>query len=190
VVHSWADFHHWLITRIVGIRLKVEGLMPPGPVLVAAKHQSMVETIEMLRLVRTPFFVLKRELGDAPLLGRVMCSYGAIPVDREAGAKALRSMLAGSKMALAAKRPVVIFPEGTRVPPGCTPPLQPGFAGLYRALALPVVPVALDTGRLWTRGFLKRSGTMHFVIGEPIPPGLPREEIEAQVHRAINLLEA
>ena len=67
--------------------------------------------------------------------------------------------------------------------------LKSGFAALYRALGLPVVPVALDSGRLWGRGFVHRSGTVTIKVGETIPPGLPREEIEARVHAAINALE-
>ena len=84
---------------------------------------------------------------------------------------------------------MVIFPEGTRVPPGHTPPLRPGFAGLYRALGLPVVPIAVDSGRLVGRGLDKKSGTVRFRIGETIPPGLKRDDIEARVHAAINALE-
>ncbi len=91
--------------------------------------------------------------------------------------------------AIADGRPVLIFPEGTRVPVGETPELKPGFAGLYRALGLPVVPVALDSGRLWPRGLVKRRGTIHVLVGEVIPPGLKRAEVEARVHQAINALE-
>ncbi|HJR83098.1 MAG TPA: 1-acyl-sn-glycerol-3-phosphate acyltransferase, partial [Sphingomicrobium sp.] len=75
------------------------------------------------------------------------------------------------------------------VRPGQAPALQAGFAGLYRALGLPVVPVAVDSGRLWGPNLPKGSGEVRFVIGEPIPPGLKREEIEARVHAAINVLE-
>jgi 1-acyl-sn-glycerol-3-phosphate acyltransferase len=84
---------------------------------------------------------------------------------------------------------VLIYPEGTRVRPGETPPLRSGFAALSRALGLPVVPVAVDSGRLWGRRFVHRSGTITFKVGETIPPGLPRREIEARVHAAINALE-
>ena len=123
-----------------------------------------------------------------PLFGWVTRRYGVIGVDREAGAGALRVMMAEAKAAVASGRPVIIFPEGTRVTYGERPPLQPGFAGLYRALGLPVVPVAHDVGRLWHKGFLKRSGTVHFKAGEVIPSGLKREEVEARVHSAINAL--
>ena len=95
-----------------------------------------------------------------------------------------------AEAAIAEGRPIIIFPEGTRVPPGETPPLQPGFAGLYRALKLPVVPVAVDSGRLAPRNsFVKRPGIVTFRFGAAIPPGLKRDEIEARVHAAINALE-
>ena len=83
----------------------------------------------------------------------------------------------------------MIFPEGTRVVPGDKPPLQPGFAGLYKSLGVPVVPIALDSGRLWPRGFVKKPGIVTMRVGNPIPPGLKRPQIEAEVHRAINALE-
>jgi 1-acyl-sn-glycerol-3-phosphate acyltransferase len=189
VVHGWADLHEWLSVNLLGVRLRVDGRIPDGPCLIAVKHQSMYETIQMLRVARTPVVVLKRELADIPLFGWMTRRYGVIPVDREAGAIALRNMLAAAKRALAANRPVVIFPEGTRIPPGEHPPLRPGFAGLYRALGLPVVPIAVDSGRLWGRGLAKRPGTVTFRIGEPIPAGLRRDEIEARVHAAINALD-
>jgi 1-acyl-sn-glycerol-3-phosphate acyltransferase len=189
VVYGWAHFHHWLAHDLFGIRTEIEGAIPPGPYLIAVKHQSMFETIEMLLFARVPIIVLKRELADLPLFGRLTRRYGVIPVDREAGAKALREMLADAKAAKATGRPVVIYPEGTRVAPGTSPPFRAGLAGLYRALGLPVVPVALDSGRLFPRGLLKRSGTIHFKVGEVIPAGLKREEVEARVHAAINALE-
>ncbi len=189
VVYGWAHFHHWLAENSLGIRTEVEGEIPPGPHLIAVKHQSMFETIEMLLVARIPIIVLKRELADLPLFGRLTRRYGIIPVDREAGAKALREMLVEARAAAATGRPIVIYPEGTRVAPGTAPPLRAGFAGLYRALGLPVVPVAMDSGLLFPRGLNKRSGTVHFRVGEVIPAGLKRDEIEARVHAAINALE-
>jgi 1-acyl-sn-glycerol-3-phosphate acyltransferase len=188
MVHAWTGFHHGL-ARILGTRLEVQGAIPAGACLIAVKHQSMFETLEMVRLARTPVIVLKRELSTLPLFGWATRRYGVIPVDREAGAKALREMLARGRQAVATGRPIIIYPEGTRVPAGETPPLQAGFAGLYRSLGLPVVPVAVDSGRTWGSSLPKRSGTVHFLIGEPIPPGLKREEIEERVFSAINALE-
>ena len=190
VVLSWVGTFRWLCENLLGIRIRVIGEIPPGPHLFAVKHQSMFETLEVVRLAGLPVIVMKKELADIPLFGFVTRRYGVIVVERSAGAKALRQMVAEGKAAVASGRPVIIFPEGTRVAPGETPPLRPGFAGLYRALGLPVVPVAVDSGRLWGRGFVKRSGTVTFLVGETIPAGLKREEAEARVHRAINALES
>jgi 1-acyl-sn-glycerol-3-phosphate acyltransferase len=99
-------------------------------------------------------------------------------------------MLKAARQAVAEERPIVIFPEGTRVAPGEQPPLQPGFAGLYASLKLPVVPIALDSGHVWPRRrFLKRPGIVTIRFGEQIPPGLPRADIEARVREAINSLD-
>ena len=190
VVLGWADLFRWLGAHLLDIRVKVEGAVPPGSYLIAVKHQSMFETLEMLRLTRLPIIVLKRELAELPLFGWMTRRYGVIPVDRSAGAKALRELVAQGKAAAATGRPVMIFPEGTRVAVGETPELQSGFAALYRALAMPVVPVAVDSGRLWGRGLTKEAGTVTFRVGEPIPAGLARKEIERRVHTAINALES
>jgi 1-acyl-sn-glycerol-3-phosphate acyltransferase len=188
LVHRWALFHYWLVRRVLGIRFQWDGEIPDGPFLIAVKHQAMVEAVDTLRFARLPVVVMKRELVDMPLWGRAAKRYGVIGVDRDAGARALREMMALGKAAAREGRPVIIFPEGTRVPYGTAPDLRPGFAGLYRALGLPVVPVALDSGRLWPRGFVKRSGTIHVKVGETIPPGLKRDEVERRVHEAINAL--
>jgi 1-acyl-sn-glycerol-3-phosphate acyltransferase len=189
VVLSWVDAHHWLASHQLGIQVRIEGAIPSGPYLIAAKHQSVFETLEMVRLAHLPIIVMKKELADIPLFGLLTRRYGIIAVERSAGAKALRTLVSEGRRALESGRPVIIYPEGTRVRVGQTPPLKSGFAALYRALGLPVVPVAIDSGRLWGRGLVHRPGTVTFRIGEPIPAGLPREEIEARVHAAINLLE-
>jgi 1-acyl-sn-glycerol-3-phosphate acyltransferase len=189
VVLSWVALFRWLAERLLGIRSRLVGAIPPGPHLIAVKHQSMFETLEMVRLSRLPVIVMKKELADIALFGFVTRRYGVIPVERSAGAKALRNLVAEGRAAVASGRSVIIYPEGTRVPPGQQPPLRSGFAGLYRALALPVVPVAVDSGRLWGSGFVKRSGTVTFKIGETIQPGLARADIEARVHAAINALD-
>ena len=189
-IRVWARSNHWAAYYILGVKVRVEGKIPPGAALIAVKHQSMFETVEMVLIADAPVSVLKRELASIPFFGWITRRYGIIPVDREAGAKALREMLTLGRRAVDAGRPIVIYPEGTRVAPGQTPPLRPGFAGLYRGLGVPVVPVALNSGELWGRGMVKRPGTITFKVGEPIPPGLKREEIERRVHAAINALES
>lgn len=187
---AWTRFHRRCARFILGVRTRVEGDVPKGAVLIAAKHQSMFETLEMVMLLDRPAVVMKRQLADIPLFGRVTLMYGVIPIDRDGGAVALRRMLRAAGEAIAEGRPIVIFPEGTRVSPGETPELEAGFAGLYRMLKLPVVPLALDSGHVWPRrSFAKRPGIVTMRFGETIPPGLKRAEIEAKVHAAINALE-
>ncbi|HKX92715.1 MAG TPA: lysophospholipid acyltransferase family protein [Sphingomicrobium sp.] len=190
VVLSWVDLHHALCRLVLGIRPRVEGSVPAGACLIAVKHQAMYETLEMIRLTHLPVVVMKKELADIPLFGFMTKRYGVIPIERSAGAKALRAMVAAGAEAVSSGRPVMIYPEGTRVRAGETPPLKAGFAALYRALGLPVVPVAVDSGRLWGRGFVHHPGSVTFRIGETIPPGLERDEVEARVHAAINALES
>jgi 1-acyl-sn-glycerol-3-phosphate acyltransferase len=191
VAVAWARFHRRCATHILGIRTRIEGRLPEGTVLVAAKHQSMYETIDLVIVLDRPRIVMKQELFRIPLWGPLAERYGQIVVDRAAGAAALRGLLKAGEESVAQGRSIIIFPEGTRVAPGEKPPLQPGFAGLYRVLKLPIVPLALDSGKVWpARRFIKWPGVVTMRFGEPIPPGLPREEIEARVHAAINALEA
>ena len=122
-----------------------------------------------------------------PLWGKIGRLYGLIPVEREQGAKALRKMLAAAREQSATGRMLAIFPEGTRIAHGTHAPLQSGFAGLYKLLGMPVVPIAVDSGPLYHRRW-KRPGTITISVGETIPPGLPRDEVEARVRKAINAL--
>lgn len=189
-VYGWARFHQWCTRKLLNVDWRVEGEMPTEPVLIAMKHEAMYETVQSLLLLDRPAPVFKRELLKIPLWGQALRSYGGIIVDREAGASAMRIMLAEAKELTAAGRPILIYPEGTRVPHGEAPEIKPGIAGLYRMLKLPVVPVACDSGRFIPRKGPKRPGTITFKVGETIPPGLPREEFEARVHAAINALNA
>lgn len=188
VANGWGWFYAWCTHALLGIRTRIEGDLPDGPVLVALKHEAMFETLRAIPMFDTPAVVMKAELTRIPLWGWAARRYGIIPVDREAGARAMREMLTAAKAAAGEGRSVLIFPEGTRVPPGESPPIRAGFAGLYKVLGLPVVPIALDSGRLWTRGLTKYAGVITFRVGTVIPPGLPRGEVEALVHEAINAL--
>ena len=190
-VRGWSRWQYFCYRHILGIHIKIEGELPQKPVLYAIKHESMFETIDMPRMFRKPAVVTKKELFDIPLWGPAARAYGMIPVDRNGGAAALRAMLLLAKKMIADGRPIVIFPEGTRVAPGHRPPLQSGFAGLYKLINLPVVPIAVDSGTLSPRrAGIWKSGTITYKVGEELPTGLPRAEIEARVHAAINALNA
>lgn len=189
VVHSWAIWHRWCARTLLGLHLKVEGFEPRTGVLYAIKHESFFEAIDLPRQFDLPVVFAKIELLRIPFWGATGERYGLIGVERDAGAKALRKMLTEARRRIADGRPLVIFPEGTRVPHGKQPPLQSGFAGIYKLLGLPVIPVAVDSGPFYQRRW-KRAGTIRYRFGAEIPPGLPRDEIEARVHAAINALNA
>ncbi len=188
-VRGWSQYQHSCARWILGIDVRVDGMLADRPVLYAIKHESMFETIDMPRQFSRPSVVAKKQLFDIPFWGKAALAYGMIPVDRDGGASALRDMLTRSRALLADGRPIVIFPEGTRVVRGEHPPLQSGFAGLYKMLGVPVVPVAVDSGKVMPReSWMKRKGVITYKVGEEIPAGLPRTEVEHRVHAAINAL--
>lgn len=166
-----------LLAIACGLRHRVTGRekLPSGPYILAVKHQSTWETLAINVEFPGCAFVLKRELMMIPVVGWMMWKAGNVGIDRAAGAKALRAIMRDTKRALDDGQPVVIFPEGTRTPPGSTRPYQPGVAALYTQLKVPVVPVALNSGVFWgRRTFLKKPGTITLEILEPIPPGMAR----------------
>ncbi len=186
-VRGWAHFHRLCCRWILGIGLRIEGEVPEGGVLVALRHESFFEAIDLPMLLRLPVPFPKAELMDIPGWGWAASHYGAVTVSREEGAKALRAMVSSARGFAAQGRPLAIFPEGTRVRSGVVAPLQSGFAGIYKLVNLPVVPVAVDSGRFYHRRW-KKPGTVVMRFGARIETGLPREEIETRVQAAINAL--
>jgi len=186
-IFVWTRFHRLLMKVILGIRVRVEGEVPRGPVLVALKHESFYEAIDLPVLLDYPVVFAKIELLRLPLWGRAGRHYGLIGVERDQGAKALRAMLSEARRLAKEGRPMAIFPEGTRTPHGRRAPLQAGFAGIYKVLGLPVVPAAVDSGPLYQRRW-KRPGTITVRFADAIPAGLPRPEVEARVLAGINAL--
>jgi 1-acyl-sn-glycerol-3-phosphate acyltransferase len=192
MVRVWCRWHRWCCRHVLGIRVVVEGTVPDGAVLCAVRHEGMFEAIDLPLLLHNPVVFAKAELFAIPIWGLLARRYGLVMVDRQAGARALRGMIAAAlanALAGGRRRPIVIFPEGTRVRHGEAPPLQAGFAGIYKMAGLPVVPIAVDSGPLYHR-LWKRAGVIHYRIGAILPPGLPRAQIEGKVHAAINALHS
>ena len=184
----WSAGVMWLLRALVGLRAEIRGRehLPAGACIVAAKHQSAWDTVVFHLLLRDPAIVLKRELMWIPLYGQFAAKARMIAVDRGAAARALRRMVEAARRVAGAGRPIVIFPQGTRVAPGVRKPYLPGVVALYRALHLPVVPVALNSGLFWPRrSLLRQAGTVTLEFLEPIPPGLPRDAFSRALEERI-----
>lgn len=193
----WLGGTLFLLRVVAGLSFQVRGAenLPKGAAIVASKHQSAFETFIFHSLLGDPAYVLKRELTRIPFFGWYLAKTGVIAIDRSAGAKALKAMVKGAEEARDAGRPIVIFPEGTRTPPGERQPYHSGVAMLYGALDLPVVPVALNSGLFWRRrGFMKQPGVITIQVLPPLPPGMNRKafmaELEARIETASDALVA
>lgn len=185
---QWSRISLWLLRVTTGLDHEVRGRehLPPGPMLIAMKHQSAWDTFAVPVLFACPAMVIKRELGWVPFYGWYALRAGMIPVDRRGGSKALLRMVAACKTALAARRPIQIFPEGTRSAVGTRVPYQAGVAALYSALGVPLVPVAVNSGLFWgRRTFLKRPGRIVVQILPAIMPGTDRRAALAELERRI-----
>ena len=182
----WGHVTIFLLRCTAGIRHEIRGPLPPPGCIVAAKHQSAWETLALAALLPDPVYVVKRELLSIPGVGWYFRRAGQIAVDRQGGASALRHMVQGARAALENGAQIVVFPEGTRVAPGERRPYHPGIAALYRETSAAVVPVALNSGRHWSRrGFRMRPGTIRLEFLEPIEPGLARRAFMARLEQRI-----
>lgn len=184
----WSGSVLWLARTVAGIDYELRGAehIPPGAVIVAMKHQSAWDTLATPVLFRDPAIVAKRELFWIPFYGWYVRRAGMIPVDRGAGAAALRKMVQHALRAVALQRPIVIFPEGTRTAVGAQRAYLPGIAALYSRLEIPVVPVALNSGLFWSRrSFLKHPGKIVVEVLPPIPPGWERRRFLAELQERI-----
>lgn len=169
----------WLLRVIAGVKMEVRGRenLPPGPCLVVAKHQSAWETFALIPLLSDPAIVLKDELKWIPFYGWFCVKFAHILVKRDRAAVALKAMIRGAQDRANSGREIVIFPEGTRMAPGSPPDYKPGYVALYEGLAIPCVPVALNSGLYWPRRSMMRyPGTIIVEFLPAIAPGIPRKE--------------
>ncbi|MGG7516883.1 lysophospholipid acyltransferase family protein [Allorhizobium undicola] len=172
---AWASSSHWLMKTIVGTTFEIEGLenLPQGGYILAPKHQSFWDTYALLPWLNDPVYILKRELMWIPLFGWYAAKQRMIPVNRGARGKAMVKVMQRTSQEMAKGRQLVIYPEGTRRPPGAEPVYKYGIARLYRDLGIPVVPVAVHAGLFWPRrSTMRYPGHYKIRILPPIAPGM------------------
>ncbi|WP_174301318.1 1-acyl-sn-glycerol-3-phosphate acyltransferase, partial [Caulobacter sp. S45] len=202
LIQVWARGVFWGLRVFVGAHVEVRGRehLPGGGeggggYLIAAKHQSMLDTLVATTLTPWPCIVLKRELMFIPIFGWYAWKSGMIAIDRRGGPGDVRQLLAAARRALADGRQVVIYPEGTRRAPGAPPAYKGGIGLLYKELGVACVPCATDGGRVWpAHGLLKHPGVAVFEVLPALAPGLARKgfmaRLEAEVEGAARCLEA
>jgi len=181
----WVRSVAWVERHVLGLHYRVigrENLPAQGAFIVAAKHQSTFETMKLHLILNDPAIVLKKELLSIPIWGPYLKQTGMIPIDRGAGRRAVGDMLTASEKAKAEGRPIVIFPQGTRIPVGIKRSYKSGVVALYQQLGLPILPLALNSGLFWPKSGMKHGGTVTFSFLAPIEPGLEPES-------ALSLLE-
>lgn len=197
LARTWGTLTLWLLRVVGGTRLEFRGLenIPPGPLLIGAKHQSALETLALCTVFPEFAYVLKRELLWIPLIGWYLSRSGMVAIDRSKGSRAMSLMNAAAAEAIGRGRQLIIFPEGTRRPPNAPPSYKQGLSHLYVALQVPCLPVALNTGLYWPRRrFIRRPGEAVIEFLPPIPPGLARADfldlVQTRIETASNALLA
>ena len=187
-----------LILRII-LNTKVifhgtENLKKVDSYFVASAHQSMFETFALQIPLDGPIFILKKELLNIPLFGWYLRKIGSIAIVRETTTKENLNFFDKVKEEVEkSKRPLLIFPQGTRVKLEDQPPFKKGVGRIYKALNLPCIPVALNTGKVWPKNsFIKSSADIHFSFLEPIMPGKEKnvfiKELEDNIYTEIDRL--
>lgn len=176
VAKNWARSNHWLFDKVVGTTFEIEGLenIPAnGGYIFAPKHQSFWDAYALLPWLDDPFYILKRELTWIPLFGWYLKKQRMVPVDRSARGKVMAAVMQRTKEEMNSGRQLIIYPEGTRRPPGATPEYKYGIARLYRDLQVPVVPVVMHPGLFWPRRkFVRYPGHFKVRILPAIAPGM------------------
>jgi len=188
VIKVWAHAALGALKLLCGVSHRIDGAehLPKGAAIVAANHQSMWETIALYAILDRPVMVFKKELLNIPVYGWWARATGVM-LDREAGARAIRALREETAKRLAKGDQIVIFPEGTRGPPGGLLPLLPGVAGVYLLANAPVTPVVHDSGLFWRHpGAMKRPGVITLKILPAIPPGLPRRDFMMRLEDALS----
>lgn len=181
IITQWSRAVIWLAKVVCGIRYEVIGRdnLPREPSIVLSKHQSAWETLAFQSILPPQVWVLRKSLLKVPFFGWGLAMMKPIAIDRDAGMRALKQTLEQGRERLRDGFWIIIFPEGTRTPPGETGKYQIGGAWLAKQTGAPVVPVAHNAGYLWRRNaFLKFPGKITISFGAPIDTkGLSTEEI-------------
>ena len=180
----------FLLRFVLGVKVTFSGtenLKKNERFFVASAHQSLLETFILQAPLQYPIFILKKELLKIPLFGWYLKKIGSIDIVRDTTTKDNLNFFDKIKERLEKnKRPLLIFPQGTRVKLDEQPPFKKGVGRIYKALNLPCIPVALNTGQVWPKNtFMKFSGDIHISFLDPIMPGKDNDEFIKEIENKI-----
>ncbi|MGO3926734.1 1-acyl-sn-glycerol-3-phosphate acyltransferase [Rhodopseudomonas pseudopalustris] len=182
IAKLWGRSSIWLLRVVCNTKVEFRGTdkIPQGPLIVAAKHQSMWETFALLQFFDQPLYILKRELMWIPVFGWYLKKADMIDVNRGAGSRTLVNMARRAGEEVRRGRQLIIFPEGTRRAVGAPPHYKTGIGQIYADSKVPCLPVALNSGLFWPRrNFMRYPGTILVEFLDVIPAGMDRREFVA-----------
>ena len=187
-----AKYIVFLLKIILNTKVVFHGLINLKKVdhfFVASAHQSMFETFALQIPLDSPIFILKKELLKIPLFGWYLKKIGSIDIVRETTTKENLDFYDKIKSRIEKqKRPLLIFPQGTRVKFDEQPPFKKGVGRIYNSLNLPCIPVALNTGKIWPKSsFMKYPGDIHISFLNPIMPGKDKNDFVKEIEEKIYL---
>jgi len=190
---TYCRWVRWTAVWMVGLRTEVRGKVPTGEVLIASKHQSFLDIMLIFGEVPAGKFIMKRELIWAPVIGQYALRIGCVPVERGKRGQAIAKMLDDVEKGAADPGQLIIYPQGTRIPPGVKAPYKVGAALLYEQTGHPCVPAATNVGLFWPRkGIWRKPGLAVVEFLPEIAPGLDRDaflaRLEDEVETASNAL--
>ena len=195
IMGYWSAFclQFFLSTKIV-VKGK-ENIMQNKKFFIAASHQSMFETFFLQTIFNSPVFILKKELLLIPLFGWYLKKIGSISIKRNKVSRENVSFFENIlKQVSLSDRPLIIFPQGTRLPPQDRVPFKKGASRVYEELKIFCQPIAINSGHTWPKNGLKKiNTTLTISILKPIEPGLDKGEflkkLQNDIHSELDILD-
>ena len=190
----WTSFCLRLMLSVKILIKGEENIIKDEKFFIASSHQSMFETFYLQTIFNSPIFILKKELLSIPIFGWYLKKIGSISIKRNKVTKDNLDFFTDiTHLIRSSDRPLIIFPQGTRVPPNERPPFKKGATRIYEKLNVSCQPVAINSGFVWPKKGLKKSNrTITISILKPISAGLSKEKfiqtLEEKIYSELDLL--
>lgn len=187
-VRIYCKWVRWTASWMIGLKTEIRGEIPSGELLIAGKHQSFLDVIMIVSVVRKPKFIMKSSLIWAPVLGQYAMRIGCVAVNRGRRSEAIRKMLQEVQLGTSPAGQLIIYPQGTRVAPGDKGPYKIGTGLLYLETGQACVPAATNVGLFWPRhGIYRKPGLAIVEFLPKIEQGLTKQKFMAELENVIEI---